>query len=207
METPEPPRDDQVAVPISTDSTLLLRRAKAGDAMARNLLVKKHLPALRRWAHGRLPGHAREMLDTDDLVQVTMVRALDHLGGFEPRHAGAFFAYLRQILLNQIRDEIRKSSRRPGREELSEDLSNHHPSPLDLAVGRDARERYERALLKLSPDQQEAVVLRLELGFTYAEMAEALERPTANAARLLVTRALVRLAKEMHEGSRDRVPR
>jgi len=205
VDSPESSRDDQV--PVSIDSTVLLRRAKAGDTLARNLLVKKHLSALRRWAHGRLPAHARDMVDTDDLVQVTMVRALDHLGGFEPRHAGAFFAYLRQILLNQIRDEIRRASRRPEREDLNEDLLTDGPSLLDLAVGRDARERYERALLKLSSDQQEVVVLRLELGFTYAEMAEALERPTANAARLLVTRALVRLTKEMHEGARDRVPR
>jgi len=178
---------------------MLLRLAKAGDPLARNLLVKKHLPALRRWAHGRLPHSARDLIDTDDLVQITMLRALDHLGSFEPKHAGAFFAYLRQILLNHIRDEIRRVSRRPDRDGLSEDIVDVGPSPLDEAMGRDARQRYERALLKLTPDQQEAVVLRLELGFTYLEMAEALERPTPNAARLLVTRALVRLAKEMRE--------
>jgi len=193
----EPRRE--VPASISLDSTTLLRQAKAGDPLARNLLVKKHLPALRRWAHGRLPHSARDLIDTDDLVQVTMIRALDHLGSFEPRHAGAFLAYLRQILLNQIRDEIRRVSRRPDRDGLSEEIPDDGPSPLDEAVGRDARQRYERALLKLTPDQQEAVVLRLELGFTYPEMAEALERPSANAARLLVTRALVRLAKEMRE--------
>jgi len=192
-------REGHVPASISLDSTTLLRQAKAGDPLARNLLVKKHLPALRRWAHGRLPHSARDLIDTDDLVQVTMIRALDHLGSFEPRHAGAFLAYLRQILLNQIRDEIRRVSRRPDRDGLSEDIVDTGLSPLDETVGREARRRYEKALLKLAPEQREAVVLRLELGFTYAEMAEALERPTANAARLLVTRALVRLAKEMRE--------
>ena len=200
MGSSDPPRGGQVPDSISLDSSFLLRRAKAGDPTARNLLVKKHLPALRRWAHGRLPRSARDLIDTDDLVQVTMVRALAHLGSFEPRHAGAFLAYLRQILLNHIRDEIRRVSRRPGRDGISEDIADGSPSPLDEVMGRDARERYERALLKLAPDQHEAVVLRLELGFSYQEMAEALERSTANAARLLVTRALVRLAKEMREG-------
>ena len=195
----DPPRDGQIPVSVSLDSSVLLRRAKAGDPLARNLLVKKHLPALRRWAHGRLPPAARDLIDTDDLVQVTMVRALDHLGSFEPRHAGAFLAYLRQILVNHIRDEIRRVSRRPDRGGMSDDIADGRPSPLDQVVGREGRERYERALLTLAPDQQEAIVLRLELGFTYQEMAEALERPTANAARLLVTRALVRLAKEMRE--------
>ncbi len=187
---------------LPLDSTSLLELARAGDSLARNLLIKKHLPALRRWAHGRLPSCARDLVDTDDLVQVTMVRALNHLEGFEHRHAGAFLAYLRQILLNQIRDEIRRSTRRPSRGNLDENLQDYAPSPLDQTIGSEALERYELALAGLPRDQQEAVILRIELGFTYAEMAEAMGRSTPNAARLLVTRALVRLAKGMDERSR-----
>jgi RNA polymerase sigma-70 factor (ECF subfamily) len=193
--------------PFQQSTTQLLVLAQNGDGLACNLLVKKHLPALRRWAHGRLPVYARDLIDTDDLVQITMLRALDHLKGFESKHAGAFFAYLRQILLNRIRDEIRKTSRRPAHDELGNEIQDAAPSPLDQAVGSDARERYEQSLRKLSEDQQEAVVLRLELGFTYEEMAEALERPSANAARLLVTRALVKLAREMHERFAPEPPR
>jgi RNA polymerase sigma-70 factor (ECF subfamily) len=195
----EPPPDAPAPVPVSLDSTTLIRMAKAGDRIACNLLVKKHMPALRRWAHGRLPRRARDLIDTDDLVQVTMVRALEHMGTFEHRRSGAFFAYLRQILLNHIRDEIRRISRRPGRDGLSDDIADGGPSPLDEVVGREARERYERALARLPAEPQQAVMLRLELGFHYDEIAEALGRPTENAARLLVTRAVKRLAREMHE--------
>jgi RNA polymerase sigma-70 factor (ECF subfamily) len=190
--------------PLSLDSTTLLRRAQAGDALARNLLIQRHIPALRRWAHGRLPQRARDLLDTDDLVQVTMYRVLNHLESFEPRHAGAFLAYLRQILMNRIRDEIRRVVRHPDRGDLSDDIADGGPTPLDQLVGRDARERYERSLLQLTAEQREAVVLRLELGLSYQEMAEALERPSANAARLLVSRALVRLAREMREADPGR---
>jgi DNA-directed RNA polymerase specialized sigma24 family protein len=38
------------------------------------------------------------------------------------------------------------------------------------------------------------------MGFTYEEMAEALDKPTPDAARKAARRALVRLAKEMKRG-------
>jgi RNA polymerase sigma-70 factor (ECF subfamily) len=81
-------------VPEDLESTAgLLERVRGGDAGARERLLSRYVPALRRWAHGRLPPRARELADTDDLVQVTLIRALDHLGDFEPRRPGAFLAW------------------------------------------------------------------------------------------------------------------
>src|SRR5262245_9691190 len=94
----------------------LLGRIRGGDAAARERLIARYLPALQKWAHGRLPARARNLTLTDDLVQESLIRALSHLEGFEPRRPGAFLAYLRQILLNQVRDEIRKTDRRPEME-------------------------------------------------------------------------------------------
>jgi RNA polymerase sigma factor (sigma-70 family) len=187
---------DQPAAESTADLFDLVRR---GDAAARNRLLARYLPVLKTWAHGRLPTGARDLVDTDDLVQVTLVRTLNHLEGFEPRHEGAFLAYLRRALLNQIRDEIRKMKRRPERGALEDDFPDSSPSPLEQAIGSEAAERYESALARLPKDYQEAVLLRIEFGYTYDQMAEALGRPTSNAARLLVSRALVRLAKEMNE--------
>ena len=44
------------------------------------------------------------------------------------------------------------------------------------------------------------MVSRVELGLSYAEIADLLEKPSANAARMAVVRALVRLAAEMSPG-------
>ena len=104
-----------------------------------------------------------------------------------------------KILLNQIRDEVRKMRRRPARDPLDEEVADGAASPLDRMIGTETRERYEQALGRLSREQQEAVVLRIEFGFDYEAMAEALQRPTANAARKLVGRALVQLARYMRE--------
>jgi RNA polymerase sigma-70 factor (ECF subfamily) len=73
-------------------------------------------------------------------------------------------------------------------------------SPLDAAIAQQALERYDAALSRLKPQEREAVVSRLEFGLSYAELAEALGKPTAGAARLTVVRALTRLAEEMQRG-------
>ena len=175
----------------------LLARSRAGDRSAREELAGRYLRALRQFAHGRLPSYARGMVDTDDLVQNTVAKALNHLETFEPRGEGAFLAYLRQILLNQIRDEARRYARRPAPTALDDRAPDLGPSPLDEAIGTDAAEAYEAALVKLSNEQREAVMMRIELGFSYQQIAEAQDRPSANAARMVVARALVRLAELM----------
>lgn len=185
-------------VPLGTTAHLLLR-IKNGDRRAKDLLAARYLKALQRFAHGRLPPGARDLFETQDLVQVTLMRALEHVESFQSQGPGSFHAYLRQALINQIRDQARRVARSPEHAELPSDLAARERSPLELAIGRDALERYEAALTRLSDDQKEAVMLRLEMGFTYEEIAEAIGSPTANAARMLVTRALARLAEIMRD--------
>jgi DNA-directed RNA polymerase specialized sigma24 family protein len=68
--------------PVLTESTItLLQRIRSGDPDAREQLMRRYLPRLRRWAHGRLPVYAREIDDTDDLVQNTLLRSSRRSGG------------------------------------------------------------------------------------------------------------------------------
>ena len=71
------------------------------------------------------------------------------------------------------------------------------PSPLERAIGAEGFERYEAALARLKPADREAIIARLELQQSYEEVAVALGKPNANAARVAVTRALARLVKEL----------
>ena len=168
-----------------------------GDAVARNRLIERFLPPLQRWARGRLPARARSLSDTDDIVQVTLLKALDKVQDFEPRHEGAFLAYLRQILLNQVRDLIRAAGRRPPDESLPDAHPDPGASPLEEAIGVEMLEKYEAALARLTPEQQEAVLMRIEFRKSYPEIAEALGSPSANAARMVVWRGLTQLAEVM----------
>lgn len=197
--TDSSPRHREAADRPFESTASLLELVRAGDDSARDRLVRRYLPGLRRWAHGRLPGRARGMVDTDDLVQVALVRSLNRVESFEPQHAGSFLAYLRRILLNSVCDEIRRADRRPTAEPLEEDLVDGSPSLIERAIGREAVAAYETALTRLPGPAQEAVILRIELGFSYPEIAEAIGSPSANAARMTVSRAVLSLAEVMHD--------
>ena len=184
--------------PLETTITLL-DRVKDGDAHALSQLVERSLPPLRRWARGRLPRWARGLDDTQDLVQDAVMRTLPRLSSFEARHPGALQAFLRQAVANRIVDEVRKVNRRPGLVELPDNEPDPGPSPLEEAIGHERFERYETALQSLKPSDREAIIARIELQQSYEEVAIALGKPTADAARVAVARAVARLVQTMAE--------
>jgi len=178
-------------------SVELLRRAQEGDDSAREALCARYLPRLKRFAHGRLPAQARTHLDTEDLVQDTLMHSVRRLNAIQPRHERAFCAYVCEALRNRIKDVARYVSIRP----LSEGLSERHPagdpSPLEAAVGWDTLVQYESALQRLSTTDRDLILAKVELGLDYGEIAELLGKPSLNATRVAMSRALIRLAREM----------
>lgn len=185
----------------AADSTsTLLERARAGDAAAAEQLFARCVPILRHWARGRLPGWARDLADTEDVVQEAVLQTFRHIETFDARGEGALQAYLRQAVMNRIRDHIRRVGRRPVATELDSHHEDESPSPLEHAVGREAVERYERALARLSDVDRELIVASVELGYSFEQLAEATGRASADAARKAARRALVKLAEEMERG-------
>ena len=192
---PEPgtPRDPLDDLP----SVALLTRLRAGDDAAREELLRRYWPRLQRWAHGRLPARARDLYDTGDLVQETLVAAMKRLEEFEPRHDGALPAYLRVAILNRIRKLAERAKGRGPQVGIESTIADEGPSPLEEVIGREALARYELALARLRPDDRSAIQLKVELGLPYPEIARELGKPTLTAARMAVSRAPVRLAVEM----------
>lgn len=185
-------------IPMDGESSFeLLARLRAGDRDALDILLRRHVPALRRWASGRLPRWARDAAETEDLVQETVLRTFQRLDRFEYRREGALQAYLRQIIMNRIRDECRRVMRRPPGGPIDERTPADGLSPLEAAIGAQAVERYEAALQTLRPEDREAIIARIELGYTHEEVAVLLEKPSAGAARVAVSRALMVLADRM----------
>jgi RNA polymerase sigma-70 factor (ECF subfamily) len=178
-------------------SVHLLIRARSGDEIALNELVSRYLPRLRKWASGRLPAASRGLLDTEDVVQETLVRAVKHLNTLEIRGDGALQAYLRQALANRFKDMYKSPQR--GTEAVPPDMPSPAPSPLEQTIGADAVRRYELALGRLKDVDREAVILRVEMGCEYDEIAMALGKQSAASARMAVSRALARLAVEMRD--------
>ncbi|MGH7724511.1 MAG: RNA polymerase sigma factor [Candidatus Eiseniibacteriota bacterium] len=178
----------------------LLRLSKEGDPRALDQLMSRYLPRLERWATGRLPLYARSLFDTADLVQDTLMRVLMGLDRVEVRGPGGFQAYVRQAVLNRIREEVTWARRRPGPGDVPETLPSRAPSPLEQVIGADLLERYERGLALLDEGDRELLHLRIELDYDYEAIAEMTGRPSRDAARMAVQRALSRLADKMgHE--------
>lgn len=184
--------------PETLESTSeLIRRVKDGDQASLELLVARHMPPLRRFATGRLPHWARDLGDTDDLVQDTLMRTLSRMEAFEVRGVGALHAYLRQAVMNRLRDELRRKGRVPPHVEIgSLDLPGEG-SPLEETIGREAAARYAAALARLDPEERELIIGRVEMEYSFAELADLVGKPTADAARKAARRALLRLAEEM----------
>jgi RNA polymerase sigma-70 factor (ECF subfamily) len=140
-----------------------------------------------------VPQWARNSIDTGDLVQETALKAYNNLGAFEPRHKGALFGYLRRALLNRIRDQFRNAARHGTPLELDEDSPGKGASPLDSAIAEQDQRRYAAAMQRLRENDRVAIVGRVELGYSYEQLALILDKPTPEAARLAVRRALLRL--------------
>lgn len=178
-------------------SVELIRRAQGGDDRALEHLVRRYLPRLQRWASGRLPGYARGLAETQDLVQDAFIGTVRNLSDFSDRGEGALQAYLRQAVMNRVRDEIRRAVAKPAADELSGSVQDQSATPLELAMGAETFARYDRALQQLDELEREGVVARIELGCSFQEVAELMGKPTPDAARVAVTRAVAKLAKLM----------
>jgi RNA polymerase sigma-70 factor (ECF subfamily) len=195
--------EDDVA--DATSSQELVRRFQNGHQESLERLWARYLPRLKRWAHGRLPRSGRGAASTDDLIQDAFVRSLAHLRTIEPRSTHGVFAYLRMIILNQVRDYARQGKRRPPGEELQEmDAVDTGPSVLDDLVGRETMDRYTRALATLAEEDQDIILAFVELRLKDKELAELFQKPSSDAARMARNRAVARLARAMEsfEGAR-----
>ena len=197
MDRPKPASDrpETTATLLSDEPTIeLVLSARMGNRVALEALLERCLPPVKRWAHGRLPAHARGSLDTGDLVQEAAMHVLARLDKFEPRHVGAMQAYLRMSVVNRIRDEIRRVGRRPETVELLTEPTSDDTSPLEIAIRGEAYERYRCALGKLRPRDREMVVARVEMQWRIDQIAQRFTMASLDAARVAVGRALKRLS-------------
>ncbi len=173
-------------------TAILLSKYKQGDQASCDQLFTMFQPALYRWAHGRIPAQAKGFMNTEDVVQDTLMLAFNQVDQIKAKRPGAFFTYLRTVFINQIKQELRKN--KPFQlsiTQLNEEQKLSYENDMVTLIG------YDKALEKLTSDENEAVVLRMEFGFSHQEIADLMHRPSANATRMFITRALVKVAEEM----------
>lgn len=170
----------------------LLQAARSGSQDALEVLCDRYIDRLEKWAHRRLPLHARDLKETKDIIQEAIVNSLRQLPAIES--AEGFFQYMKTSVKNLVLNAIRDSSRRKTDTGLDEALVDSGPSPIEVAIGKEKLARYERALEKLHADQRELVIARIEMEMSWAEIAIDYGFNSADAARVATSRIIKKLA-------------
>jgi RNA polymerase sigma-70 factor, ECF subfamily len=172
-----------------------------GLRQAANSLLQRYLPQLRRWAHGRLPASSRNLLDTWDIVQEVAMSAFLRLSRQDLDRVRALQAYLQRAVLHRIENERRNASGRPVTAPLDGlEIDGGAASPLDEALRKECGRRVRVGLRRLPHKDQMAILARLD-GYTYEQIALMLDKPTPEAARQAVARAVARLAEALPAGT------
>src|SRR5262245_62009207 len=190
---------DTAEVFQSDEPTLeLVTRAQSGDAAAVEALLERSLPQLRRWAHGRLSPIARGYLDTNDVVQDAVFQMLRRVPVFVPRHVGAMQAFLRRTVTNRIYDEMRRIARQPRPIALADDQPCTGISPQEAAIRAETYQRYRDTLPRLRPRDRALVIARIELQWSFVEIAQRFRMASEAAVRMPTKRALRRFEARMN---------
>jgi len=153
--------------PVGQDEDAALAiRASKGESAAFGLLYDRHVAAIYRYVYYRV----RDDAEAEDLTSDVFMRALKAMPRYEPRQA--FLAWLYRIARNAVIDRARKGNRQVSFEDALE-----HPGA-DKIVEPDAEilahsdsATLRDALAKLTPLQQEVVVLRFLEGYSTEEIA------------------------------------
>ncbi len=197
---PEPPSmAPGETASISSSESRLLERVRRGSRGAAEALFARYGSWLRRWTRGRLPQRARSSLDTSDLVQEALRYMFTRLDWFESKRASSLRAYLRRVIENRIRDELRRATRRrlAIAPEQPVRMSDAGAPQLRRLVDDEAWRRYVDGLQRLSSRDRRLIAGRVEFGYNYRQLALVERMPSPDAARMALRRALIRLGDVM----------
>lgn len=98
-----------------------------------------------------------------------------------------------------VHDEIKRASRHPPATALSEDTCSELASPVDCAIAREDIWRCRAVLARLRPADRRRILLALSGDRSLRELATRSGKSSSDAARVALSRAVRRLAKEMEE--------
>lgn len=174
-------------------------------------LIVRYRPLLRRLVEHHVPMHLSAKLDGSDLVQQTCLDAVRGASGVKARTRKQFLAWLQQLLRNNIRMANRRfvaASKRDVRREvaLGDDgprdvtvpfaLTDASRSPDENVMWVEAAKRLEESMSQLPLGVRTVLELHYIHGKTFVDIGTTVGR-SADAVRMLETRALERLKKEV----------
>lgn len=192
----------------------LVRKAKTGEGAALNLLFDRYIPRVLRIVRMRLGPGLRGRMESMDVVQEVMIRAIKAFDQFEAKDEAAFLHWISKLVQNEIRDlaDYHKAGKRNvGKEVASRDESTGPRSVLSqipadslykpsfqLRLKEDVLQ-LEAALDQLPEKQREVIIMRQYEGMSFKDIGEKIGC-SEDAARMQFARAMDRLTDLMTNG-------
>lgn len=198
-----PPSGEPPAAPSPFD---LVRGAAEGDEASIDLLLERHLPALRAFIRSRAGPRVRARDATSDLVQSVCLQALEGADGLRARDEESFRSWLYTAALRLIyaRNRFHRAQKRaveaeaPGAAPAMDssmapaEPAAVGPTPSHAFAAREDLARVEAAFARLTDEQRDVILLARLGDLSHAEIAEQFGC-TEEAARQRLWRALARL--------------
>lgn len=164
---PNDPSGTPVTPAGKEEDAALATRASGGDPAAFGMLYDRHVSAVYRYVYYRVRNDA----EAEDLTSEVFMKALRAISSYEPRQA--FLAWLYRIARNAVIDHLRRGGRQVSFEDALEhpEVHNAVDPDLEMLAGSD-KETLRSALGRLTPLQQEVIVLRFLEGYSTLEIAK-----------------------------------
>ena len=192
------------------DHERLLRSASSGEERSLSLVLERHLPGLIAFVRSRAGARLRARDATLDLVQSACREVLADLPGREGLDEAGFRHWLYVATERKIVDRARHHARDKRDAEREVGLDALSPTELEhlrlgmsgvltpsgQAMANEELARLEAALARLSEAHREVIVLARIVGLSHAQIGAQLGK-SEGAARILLHRALARLAREL----------
>ena len=173
-------------------TTQLLDRAAHNDGAAVSELMTRHRSRIRAMVAIRMEQALQSRFDPSDVVQDTLIEATRKLPQYLEHRRIGFYPWLRDIAVNRLielhRRHVRAVKRSTMREHpqpyglsdescfsLAERLVDSGANPSHRLQRSEARQRVKQALLQLSDDERELLVLKYLEELTANEIAEVIE--------------------------------
>jgi RNA polymerase sigma factor (sigma-70 family) len=203
--------------PDITKTMELVRRAKDGDAVSLDRLIERYYERVRSIVRVRLGKRLRRYLDSGDVLQQTFKVAVESFDRFDMLDEASLINWLSKLAEHQITDAAASQNaarRNPDRvvpidgetgdgEAQVREIEDDTTRPLDAVAFRDDRLLIEESLASIDDDYRELILLRDYAGHSWAAIAEATERPSPDAARMMYARAVFELGLAVRRRRRD----
>ncbi len=189
--------------PETPDVAALLAWARVGSREALDELFEGFRDDLLSLIRGRLGRAFRAHLDADDVLQVTLLRAFEHITEFRGTSRRSLRAWLARIARNAIRDQVdylkrerRDMDRTVPLDDVVQSLADEDRSPISRLIWEEEAGRLVKAIACLHDRHRLVILLRKQEELSFGEIGERLGR-SPDACRMLLVRAMADLARRL----------